>query len=59
MSNMSYCRFQNALPDLADCVEALEDIGFNLSELSKDEQRAADELIQLCIRVVQQVRETP
>jgi hypothetical protein len=51
---MSYCRFQNTRPDLLDCVEALEDIGFNLAELSEEEARAADKLIQLCQRVVEQ-----
>ena len=58
MSNMSYCRFQNTRPDLEDCVEALEDIDFNLSELSKEERSAADALIQLCIRVAQHARRT-
>lgn len=24
MSNMSYCRFENTLADLADCLEALQ-----------------------------------
>lgn len=59
MSNMNYCRFQNTRPDLEDCVEALEDIEFNLAELSKAERSAADALIQLCIRVAQQAGDTP
>ena len=58
MSNMSYCRFQNTRADLEDCVEALEDIDFNLDELSREERSAADALIQLCIRVAQQVGDT-
>ncbi len=37
MSNMSYCRFQNTLRDLKDCLDALCDIDGNLSELSKEE----------------------
>ncbi len=45
MSNMSYCRFQNTLRDLQDCLDALCDIEGNLSELSKEEARAADSLI--------------
>ena len=47
MSNMSYCRFQNTLRDLKDCIDALCDIDGNLSELSK-EARAADSLILVC-----------
>jgi hypothetical protein len=48
MSNMSYCRFQNTLGDLRDCAKALEEIDGNLAELSKDEARAANNLIELC-----------
>ena len=48
MSNMSYCRFQNTLRDLKDCLDALCDIDGNLSELSKEETRAADSLILVC-----------
>ena len=48
MSNMSYCRFQNTLRDLRDCAEALDEIGYNLAELSRDEAEAADALIQIC-----------
>ena len=43
--NMSYCRFQNTVIDLADCLRALEEIDFNISELSKDEAKAACRLI--------------
>lgn len=45
MSNMSYCRFQNTLRDLKDCLDAIDG---NLSELSKEEARAADSLILVC-----------
>ena len=48
MSNMSYCRFQNTLRDLKDCLVVLCDIGGSLSELSKEEARAADSLILVC-----------
>ena len=48
MSNMSYCRFQNTLRDLEDCLDALCDIDGNLYELSKEEARAADSLILVC-----------
>lgn len=53
MSNMSYVRFQNTLPDLQDCADALDDIEGNLAELSKDEARAADKLIQLCVQIAE------
>ena len=53
MSNMSYCRFQNTLIDLRDCADALDEIEGNLSELSKDEARAADVVIQLCVEIAE------
>jgi hypothetical protein len=53
MSNMSYCRFENTLPDLIDCAEALENIDGNLAELSKSEAKKANELIQLCVDIAQ------
>ena len=46
--NMSYCRFQNTVLDLADCLRALEEIDFNISELSEDEAKAACRLIEIC-----------
>jgi hypothetical protein len=48
MSNMSYVRFQNTLRDLRDCGDALDEIEGNLAELSKEEARAANQLIQMC-----------
>jgi hypothetical protein len=54
MSNLSYCRFQNTVPDLSDCADALEEIGGDLTELSQDEAQAADRLIQLCHRITSQ-----
>jgi len=53
MSNSSYCRFHNTLQDLKDCADALDEVDGNLAELSKDEARAADALIKLCRRIVQ------
>lgn len=46
MSNMSYCRFQNTLPDLRDCEEHLEDI-----DLSPEEEKARKRLLRLCERI--------
>ena len=52
MANMSYCRFQNTLSDLRDCVRAMRAEGFDLEvmreELSKDEYEAVVELIEEC-----------
>lgn len=49
MSNMGYCRFQNTLPDLRDCFEALNDISGNIETLSSEEEtRSAKRLISLC-----------
>lgn len=59
MANMSYCRFQNTLEDLRDCAEALEEIGDNLAELSKEEARAADALIAICQAIGGRFDEAP
>lgn len=48
MANMSYCRFQNTLSDLADCEGALNDGCLDDDDLSEDELRAAKRLIRLC-----------
>jgi hypothetical protein len=53
MSNMSYVRFQNTLQDLRDCADALEEIDGNLAELSKEEARAANALIELCAYIIE------
>ena len=45
MANMSYCRFENALRDLRDCVEHLED------DLSESETSARNALIALCAAI--------
>lgn len=46
--NMSYCRFQNTVTDLADCMDALEEIDYDLTKLSADEEKAARRLIEIC-----------
>ena len=46
--NMSYCRFQNTVTDLADCMDALEEIDYDLTKLSADEEQAARRLIEIC-----------
>ena len=47
MANMSYCRFQNTLVDLGDCIEALDAIleGDYDEPLSDSELRAANKMI--------------
>ncbi len=46
MSNMSYCRFRNTLPDLRDCADNMWD------ELEDQEEEAARKrLIALCKKI--------
>lgn len=47
MGNMSYCRFQNTLLDLQDCMYALEEMP-TLGGLSHEEMSAAKALIEMC-----------
>lgn len=49
MANMSYCRFENTLPDLRDCQESLD----NCDELSPTEQKARRNLIRLCVEIAE------
>ena len=42
MANMGYCRFENTLRDLQDCIEHLSD-----NNLSEREQKSRDLLISL------------
>ncbi len=51
MSNMSYCRFQNTLHDLEDCVNQMTGQTEEEEELSSDEKRARMQLIQLCVDI--------
>ena len=46
MPNMSYCRFENTLRDLQDCVGHMDDEG-----LSEYEAKARDQLIRLCVKI--------
>lgn len=58
MSNMSYCRFENTVPDMQDCVDALDD-GFNDLEAimrrasSWQEARAMKRFIEICREVAE------
>jgi hypothetical protein len=51
MANMSYCRFENTLPDLQDCFDHLDD--FDNGELSKSEAKAAYKLIILAAQIAE------
>jgi len=44
MANMSYCRFENTLRDLQDCVMALEDG----EDISSSELRSAMQMVETC-----------
>lgn len=50
MSNMSYCRFQNTLKDLNDCIRHLWD-----EDLSAEEERGRNQLILACLAVAEQI----
>lgn len=45
MPNMGYCRFQNTLSDLRDCLEHWDD------ELSEAESKARARLLRLCSQI--------
>lgn len=49
MANMSYCRFQNTLPDLRDCEES--EGMYEPETLSEEERRARKSLIAVCARI--------
>ena len=53
--NMSYCRFQNTLGDLRDCVNVLEALSSGDAEyaLSDEEKEAARSLIMLCKQIAE------
>lgn len=48
MANMSYCRFQNTLPDLKDCYDYIDD-----DDLSEEEKRARKKLIKICREIAE------
>ena len=52
MSNMSYCRFENTLPDLNDCAESMDDM-----DLNDTETRARRSLIKVCIEIADDYRD--
>lgn len=53
MSNMSYCRMQNTLSDLRECVALYEEIN------SIDERRAWDEIVRLAHQIAEDHQSLP
>ena len=51
MPNMSYCRFENTLPDLRDCRDAMGD---NTGNMSAEEQRARKRIIEICFEIAKE-----
>ena len=52
MGNMSYCRFQNTLRDMNDCLEHAAD-----DDLSIDEQNARTRLVSVCQSFIDEANE--
>ena len=51
MGNMSYRMFQNTSGDLAECEEAMNEMGDPETDLSPDEYRAFVRLVRQCRRI--------
>lgn len=45
MTSMSYCRFQNAVEDIHECIDHLSD---DTDEMSEEELKARQKFIKLC-----------
>lgn len=50
MANMSYCRFENTLQDLADCVNALDGVVYDGESISESEWEYAKRMRVWCER---------
>ena len=48
MGNMSYCRFENTLRDLQDCVNAIESGDYDEDGIHGYELDAVQELLETC-----------
>lgn len=49
---MSYCRFENTLSDLEDCLDHIND-----DDLSEDEVKARRRLVKVCHEIIQEYGE--
>ena len=56
MANMSYCRFENTLRDLMDCLNAIKDEGMDTLE-SRYEKEAAEDLVYTAKRFIEAYEE--
>lgn len=56
MGNMNYCRFRNTLEDLKDCYDNWDD-GDEEEIPNKDELKAKEGLLKLCINIVENYAE--
>lgn len=52
MSNMSYCRFENTVADLADCLNNLHD-----EELNEREHKHRKRLVAICKKIVDEAED--
>ena len=50
MGNMTYCQFQNTLPDLRDCYDNWD----VADKTSEDEKKARKRLLELCKQIVEE-----
>ena len=50
MSNMSYCRFQNTIGDMQDCIDNLDE---HIREDDRREYRARIKFIEMCKQVAE------
>jgi hypothetical protein len=53
MANMSYCRFENTLHDLADCVNALDGVVYDGESISEREWKHAKRMKEWCERFIE------
>ena len=57
MANMSYCRFENTLRDLVDCVNALEAVVYEGESISESEWEYAKRMKEWCERFVDTIED--
>lgn len=55
MANMSYCRFENTLHDLVDCVNALEAVVYEGESISESEWKYAKRMKEWCDRFIEAI----
>ena len=57
MANMSYCRFENTLYDLADCVDALDGVVYDGESISESEWKCAKRMKEWCERFIETIED--